>query len=255
MKVQVLVATMNQKDFLLLKRLNIHSDVIVGNQCNKNEVVDFEYKGNTVKWLSFSERGVGLNRNNALMRANADICLIADDDMVYADNYVELVQRYFEKYRDADVIVFNLKEPIATRYIIKKIHRVHFFNYLRYGTARIAFRLDSIKENGIFFNLCFGGGTEHCHGEDNLFLTDCLKKGLKIYAVPETIATLTEERESSWNVGYGEKYLKDQGALYKQISKRWWKLLCLQDAVRKKDIYKLSWRKAFELMTKSCNND
>ncbi len=248
MKVQVLVATMNQEDFSLLEKLNIHSDVIVGNQCNKNEVIDFIYKGNAVKWLSFNERGVGLNRNNALMRANADICLISDDDMVYVDDYVKIVKDAFERYPKADVLVFNLKEDRPTRYVIKKAHKVGCLNYLRYGTARIAFKLDAIRINGILFNLCFGGGTEHCHGEDNLFLTDCLKKGLKIYAVPETIAELTEERESSWNKGYDEKYLKDQGTLYRQISKRWWKFLCLQDAIRHKNLYEISWYKAFWLM-------
>ena len=52
--------------------------------------------------------------------------------------------------------------------------------------------------HGIYFNQCFGGGTEYSHGEDNLFLTDCLRKGLKIYAYPEYIAKLTEERKSTW---------------------------------------------------------
>ena len=29
----------------------------------------------------------------------------------------------------------------------------------------------SVRENGIYVNQCFGGGTEHSHGEDNIFLT------------------------------------------------------------------------------------
>ena len=32
--------------------------------------------------------------------------------------------------------------------------------------------------------------------------------------------------------GYDEKYLRDQGVLYRTMSRRLWKLLCLQDAVR-----------------------
>ena len=42
----------------------------------------------------------------------------------------------------------------------------------------------------------------------NLFLTACLKNGLKIYAVPTELAELTEERKSTWNCGYDEKYFK-----------------------------------------------
>ena len=38
-----------------------------------------------------------------------------------------------------------------------------------------------------------------------------MKNRLKIIAVPEFIATLTEERASSWNNGYDDKYIHDQG--------------------------------------------
>jgi hypothetical protein len=141
-----------------------------------------------------------------------------------------------------------LIEPKVTRYVIKKAYKVSFLNYLRFGTARVAVRLKSVRENGIFFNQCFGGGTEHSHGEDNIFLTDCLRKGLKMYAVPEYIAELTEERPSTWKSSYDEKFFRDQGALYRMISPRWWKFLCLQDAVRHKKLYGCSWNKAYKNM-------
>ena len=248
MRVQVLVAAMHQSDHTLPDRMNIRSDVIVGNQCDRNTVEKFDYKGHTAVYLNFAERGVGLNRNNSLMRADGDICLFADDDMVYMDDYVETVQKAFEEFPDADVIVFNLQEETVSRYMIPRKTRVNYLNYLRYGTARVAFRLSSIKRNAIYFNQCFGGGTEHCHGEDNLFLTACLNKGLKIYAFPAYIAKLTEIRQSTWNNGYGEKYLMDQGALYRAISRKWWCLLCVQDAVRHKGLYHLPVRQALKLM-------
>lgn len=248
MKIQVLVATMNQKDYTLLTKMNIKSDAIIGNQCDINSIEEFNWKNYKIKYLNFAERGVGLNRNNALMRASGEYCLFADDDMIYEDDYVEKVENIFRDLKDADVVIFNLKEKNPTRFIIKKITKVNYFNYLRYGTARIAVKLESIRENGIFFNQCFGGGAKYCHGEDNLFLTDCLKKGLKIYAVPEYIAALTEERKSSWNNGYDKKYLKDQGVLYRQISKRWWYFLCLQDAFRHASEYNLSIYSAYKIM-------
>lgn len=248
-KVQVLVATMNQEDHSILEKMNIDSDVIVCNQCNQDKVEKFKYNGYDVAFYSFAERGVGLNRNNALMRATGDICLFADDDMVYVDDYVTKVTEAFAKYSDADVIIFNLIEKIPTRYIIKKEHKVGWHNYLRYGTARVAVRLSSIKYNGIYFNQCFGGGTEHCHGEDNLFLTSCLRNKLKIYAVPMYIAELTDERESTWNKGYDDKYFSDQGELYRAISKNWWKILCLQDAVRHSKMYGVGAVECYRKMT------
>lgn len=250
MTIQVLVAAMNQTDHSLLKKMNIRSDVIVGNQCDLDCIERFSYREHRAVYLNFAERGVGLNRNNALMRADGDICLFADDDMVYHDNYVQTVTDAFKAHPDADVILFNLEEPVPARYVIPRPMKVSWFNYLRYGTARVAVRLKSIKENGIYFNQCFGGGTEHCHGEDNLFLTACLKNGLTMYAVPDYIGALTEERPSSWNTGYDEKYLRDQGALYRAISRRWWKLLCLQDAIRRrKDYLEVgSWLDAYRII-------
>lgn len=248
MRIQVLVAAMHQTDRSLPEKMNIKTDAIIGNQCDRNEVEEFEWNGHKIKYLSFAERGVGLNRNNALMRADADICLFADDDMVYEDDYVETVLKAFEENPKADVIVFNLIEPVPTRFIIQKPSKVGYLNYLRYGTARVAFRLKSVRDSGIYFNQCFGGGTEHSHGEDNIFLTDCLKKKLKIYAVPKYIAKLTEERESSWDCGYNDKYIKDQGALYRAISHKWWKLLCLQDAVRKHKTYGRSLWSVYKMM-------
>lgn len=225
--VQVLVAAMNQTDHSLLDKMNIDSDVIVGNQCTFNSIEKFMYKSHNAVYLNFNERGVGLNRNNSLIRATGDICLFAD------------------------VIVFNLIEKNPTRYIIKKAHRVTWFNYLRYGTARISIRLDKIKKNAIYFNQCFGGGTDYSHGEDNLFLTSCLKNKMKIYALPIELAELTEERVSTWNKGYDKKYFTDQGALYRAISKKWWKLLCLQDAMRHAKLYKSTPIKCYKEMVRA----
>lgn len=245
MKIQVLVATMYQKNHTLLKKMNIKSNAIIGNQCNCNGVEKFKYNEHDITYLNFNERGVGLNRNNALMRATGDICLFADDDMIYKDNYVEIVEKAFNENPKADVLIFNLIEKNPRRYIIKKKCKINYFNYMRYGTARIAVKLKSIKENGIYFNQCFGGGTEHCHGEDNLFLTECLNKKLNIYAIPEYIATLTEERESTWEQVTIDKYLEDQGYLYKKISPRFYKVLCLQNAIKRRKFYGNSIIKAY----------
>ncbi len=251
MKIQVLVAAMGQKDHSLIEKMNITTDAIVGNQCGFNSVEAFERAGHSYMYLNFAERGVGLNRNNSLMRADCDVCLFADDDMVYVDGYEKIVETAFSELPQADVIVFNLIEKNPTRSIIGKVQRVRWYNYLRYGTARIAARFAPIKLNAIYFNQCFGGGTPHSHGEDNLFLTDCLRAGLKIYAYPAYIAELTEERPSTWEGAYDEKYLRDQGILYRQISKRWFRLLCLQDAVRHSGLYGVGRMAAYKTMVDS----
>lgn len=236
--IQVLITTMNLTNPVeLIEKMNIQGSAMIGNQTNYNSVEKVYYNNICFDIYSFNERGVGLNRNNLLMRSQADYCLFGDDDLVYVDNYEELVLHYFNKYSDADIIIFNLEEETKSRYIIKKDFRVNFFNYMRFGAARIAIKRKSVLLNGIFFNQCFGGGTEHSNGEDTLFLTECLKKGLRIYAVSNTIAKLVETRESTWFKGYNEKYLMDKGLLYNQISKRHYRFLCFQDAIRHSNLY------------------
>lgn len=251
MRVEVLVVTMNQRDHSLLDRMNIQSDAIVCNQCNRDEIEKFQYKGHNIRWFSFDERGVGLNRNNCLMRSNADICICADDDMVFVDNYENIVLKWFEKQPSADVLIFNLIEdkPTHRRNNIK-VTGINQFNYGKYGAARFVFKRESIFMNGIFFNLMFGGGATYSSGEDSIFLRDCLKKGLKVIAVPSSIAKLDDLRNSTWFCGYNDKFFFDKGVLYGLIYKRIAWFVAFYNCFRhRKGRYKeYGWKKAFAIM-------
>lgn len=236
--VEVLITTMNCNNFEeLLKKMNIQTNAMIGNQTSYNEIKLFHYNDKQIKSYSFQEKGVGLNRNNLLMRTTADYCLFGDDDLIYAEGYENIVKEAFCKYPDADVIIFNLEEEVKRRYIIEEDFKVNYLNFMRFGAARIAIKTDSILLNGILFNTCFGGGTDHNNGEDTLFLCECLKHHLKIYAVATMIAYLPEGRESTWFKGYDEKYFEDKGLLYYVISKHFYKFLCFQDSFRHKKLY------------------
>lgn len=213
-KVEVLVATMNQKDHSLLKTMNIQTEAIVANQCDRNLIEEFDFSGRKCIYLNFNERGVGLNRNNALMRAAGDFCVFADDDMVFYDGYNEIVTEAFRKIEKADVLIFNIDEDgQTTRRKNTRTKRIGILNYLNYGAARIVIRRQDVLYKGISFNLNFGGGTRHSCGEDTLFLRECLRKRVKIYAVPVSIAKLVEKRQSTWFQGFNEKYFFDSGIL------------------------------------------
>lgn len=226
MKIQVLVAAMDQNDHSLLKKMNINSDVIVGNQCDRNSIEEFDYNGHRATYLNFAERGVGLNRNNTLIRATGDICLFADDDMEYVDNYVEIIEEEFERYPHADALIFNINTigGDQQRRQNTKVKRIRTFNSLNYGAARIAVRRASIQKNRICFSQHFGGGSMYSSGEDSLIIRDMLKKGFKIYAIPKTIATV-DQSTSTWFSGYHEKFFYDKGALMKAMFPRMYVLM------------------------------
>lgn len=215
MRLELLLATMNQENDNLLETMKIQSDVLVCNQ-NKERTTYREYdrNGYKVKWYDFQEKGVGLNRNNALLRATSDICLLADDDVVYEEGYQEIVLNAFLQNPKADVILFNIHSDRINRFNIKRKMRIHIYNCGKFGAVRIAFRRAKVIKNAIAFNTLFGGGCQFNAGEDVIFIKDCLKNKLKVIAVPDYILTLTEERESTWFKGYDEKYFEDLGSSY-----------------------------------------
>lgn len=256
MKLEVLVSSMHQRDHSLLDKMNINSNAIIINQCDKNKLEKFTYRGNQIKLFSFAERGVGLSRNNALMRATGDICLFADDDVIYEDGYEQMVLKAFVDNPKADVIIFNLQrlnDKRQSHKIIRK-KRVRIYNALRYGTVRIAVKTQRIHEKNIYFSLLFGGGAQYSAGEDTLFLCDCFHKGLKIYTSPEQIGVV-EQKESTWFAGYNEKFFVDKGVLFHYISKRLARLLCIQFVIRKYKQFseEMHWSKALRLMNQGIN--
>ena len=248
MSIQVLVAAMNQKDHSLIQSMNISSDAIIANQTSFNSIEDIKLNNQKVTYLNFQERGVGLNRNNALMRATGEIVVFADDDEEFVSNYQEIIENAFNENPKADVLIFNIEGLTSGN--CTKVKRIRFHNVMKYGAVRIAARREALVERGIFFNLCFGGGCKYSHGEDSIFLVECLKKGLKIYTYPACIARILDTRPSTWFSGYNNKYFSDTGRMYKVISRRFWKLLCIQDAIRHSKLYGKSWRYVFKEMTK-----
>ena len=163
---------------------------------NINKFEDIKYRNNLVKFISLNERGVGKSRNNALLRADSDICLFADEDVSYVDGYEDIIIKAFKKNPDADIILFNLESTNKQRpiYQITKEKRVRKYNFLKYGTVRIAAKVSSLRKANVHFSLLFGGGTKYGSG----------------------------------------KYFHDKGALYYCISNKYSKLLCLQFLLRKR---------------------
>ena len=218
MSVEVLVSCMNQKNHSLLKKMKINSNAIFVNQCDKNCIEEFKYNDKNIKFMSLSERGVGLSRNTALMRAQSDIVIFADEDEIFTENYKKIILKAFADNRRADIILFNILSSNDDRkqFQIKKVKRIHKYNFAKFGAVRIAVKLNVLREKNIFFSLLFGGGAKYSNGEDSLFIMDCLKAHMKIYTCPEVIGTV-EQNASTWFNGYTKKYFNDRGILYKKL--------------------------------------
>lgn len=213
-RLEILVSAVKKDVMSLAKTMNLQADSIVINQTDCNDYVEYEHKGHKIKCYSFNEKGVGLSRNNSLLRASKEIILFSDDDIVYDDGLEEKILKQFDEHPEADMLLFNMRvgQERAT-YYTENFHRVHIWNAGRYPTYSFAIRRDKIHASAITFSLLFGGGAKYSNGEDSLFLKDCIEYGLKVYAVPIEIGEEVP-RQSTWFNGYTEKFFIDRGVLY-----------------------------------------
>ena len=215
---EILCTTMHQKDFSKLKEMNIHSDVVFANQADRTELGELEFEGHRARMITTSTRGVGKNRNLAFLHAEGEICLLADDDVVYADDMEQRILREFEAHPDADLIIFHFTsdDPTRPQGNYKETKRVRPWHRMPWPTFRIAFRLSAAKKANLWFTTLYGGGCVFPSGEDSMWLHDARKKGLRMYVSKETIGKVSYE-SSSWFTGYDEKYFYGKGAYHASV--------------------------------------
>ena len=214
MRVQVLASVMNQNLEEIAGRMRLDSDAVIINQCDRLGYEEKEWDGHVIRFFSFPDRGVGRSRNEAILRADGDICLFSDQDIVYEPDYGRMISEEFEKNPKADMILFNVTiEESRRTYHITKRKRVHWYNCGRYGAVSFAVRWESLLRSGVTFSLLFGGGARYSNGEDSLFLKEFMKKGYRVYTAPVTIAR-EESGNSTWFSGYHEEFFHDRGVLY-----------------------------------------
>lgn len=218
MKVQVLASVMNQTMEQIAERMRLQSDAVIVNQCDRLGFEEMDCHGGRVRFYSFPDRGIGKSRNEAILRADGDILLFSDEDIVYEPDYAQAVALEFEKNTRADMILFNVSvKKERQTYCITERKRVRWYNCGRYGAVSFAVKRDSLLALGVTFSLLFGGGARYSNGEDSLFLKEFIDKGGRVYTAPVTIGSEVREGESSWFAGYNEKFFYDRGVLYRYL--------------------------------------
>ncbi len=256
MDLQVLVVSMHQNDFSLVDKMNIQTNAIIANQTSRNDFEEKEYAFGKVKMISTQTRGVGLNRNIALLAAEADILLFADDDVCYYDGAAEGVKKAFEQNPRADVLLFGI-DLTQNGVIVRRKHnrrgRAHVWNSMKFGAVVIAIRRKALLSANLKFNELFGGGSPFSCGEDSLFIKACLDRSLKVYTDTFVLGTCSKDT-SSWFNGYNEKYLYDKGVLYSQLFPRMKYVMALYYGFRLRNRTNMSARKNIRMILTGIKN-
>jgi len=240
MSLQVLLSAMFLDDENYIDSLNICSDTVVINQCDKacdkelsHHCIDDATR--TVIYVETKERGLSKSRNMAISKATGDICILCDNDVEYVEGYEKLIEKAYEDHPDADIIVFYIKRPERLKPNYDTSRKMDYFSVLKIFSPEISFRRSSIKD--ISFNELFGAGAKYKMGEENIFLYDCLRAKLKIYYEPVMIAKLRDV-ESTWFSGYDRDFFIARGANYAAMSRWFSHVLIWQFAIRKTGLYK-----------------
>ena len=253
MKIEHLISTMKVKTIVeneeLVNKMKIKTSSITISQIKEKKLFNNKSKcditinetiNDKIKHLLILSDKIGLSnsRNDALNNSRTDICIISDDDVIYEDNYLDLIKNAYKDNPDADIIIFNIINENFERKTSKIYNKnINFINAMRVSSNQITFRRSSIIENNLNFDINFGTGGKNFLGEDTIFIYDALKKGLKIVYNNNIILKMPKSK-SSWFEKYDEMYFKSLGACYYRISKRFYKLLIFQFAIRKYNRYK-----------------
>lgn len=232
MKLEVLISCMYQKDFSILEKINVHSDILIVNQCDENGYKEEIRNGYLCRMISTTKRGLSRSRNECLNNMNGDIGIICDDDIIYYDNYSEIILNAFKELKDADIIVFDMEflnnneDVSGMKKEIKNIKKITSNikirkspSYKNYISSTIAFKKESLHKKNIWFNLNFGTGSQkYSNGEESLLMREAKRKGLKVYEYFSILGVQDHRmEESTWFKGYDEKYFYDKGALVKAL--------------------------------------
>lgn len=250
MKLQLLVAAVKKSPMELIEEMQIDSDAILVSQGMPFGYEELEHQGHLIRYFSMQERGVGLNRNTSLLRADGDICLFADEDIVYEKGYGDLVVSAFEEHPEADMLVFNVQAAAGREtYHNDTFGRVRWYNCGRYPTYSFAAKTEKIHQKNITFSLLFGGGAKYCNGEDSLFIAECIRKGLKVYKIPVLIGR-ENGRESTWFKGYDRKFFFDRGVLYSHLYGRLAELMGFRFVFTKRAemCKEIPWKNAYKIV-------
>ncbi len=253
MAVAVLIAALEQDPKALLEQMNIASDAVIVNQCDRDGEEYFDHYGHAIRIISMHDRGVGKSRNAAINQAlkmKDDILLFSDQDIIYRSGYAQDIDAEFDAHPEADMILFNI-DVAAERatYHNEAWKRVRWYNCGRYGAVSFAIRASKLKESVVRFSLLYGGGAKYSAGEDSLFLKDLMDRGIRVYASPIMIGK-EQVGESTWFKGYDEKFFFDRGALYHDLYGRMAKPWALRFLLAHKAqlCAQMSWQQAYRLM-------
>ena len=195
---------------------------VISVQCSSRDfsfqVPDAMQGRDDVKVVSLSGRGLSANRNHAMAYADADICIIADDDCRYSPERIDRLRHCFQANPDADVLLFQATDR-AGKLLRDYPTRSFDMNRPPRGYFPVSFEI-AFRNKGVrpLFDTRFGIGSEMMTGgEEIVWIHDMMAAGHRVRYVPEPLAMLTKPPKSGEEEYADERKLFSKGALMQYV--------------------------------------
>ena len=192
-KFEILMSTMFRENLDFLNPIFANNNIddfhiIIVNQTSKDKLL--QSNNPKIKVINSFEKGSPASRNLAIRNASADVCLMADDDIVYKPNLKATIQKAYEEYPHADMISFEAVDAKDNLYNAYGPAGKHDKKTLfKINTIIISFRRMAFKKNRIFFNHYFGVGSVFEGCTEYVFLMYAYSKNLNMLHVNKTIVS------------------------------------------------------------------
>lgn len=171
---EILISTKDRDNLDFLNSIFINNDTHTNSILIINQTQNINFScphSDNINLVNVSETGLSKSRNLAIEKAKSDICLFADDDIVYENDYDSIILNAFNLNPSADIITFkmnDLKGNSFKDYPIIKKHNKKSLSFV--NSVVIAFRRDSIISNKVLFDENFGLGSIFQTADEYVFL-------------------------------------------------------------------------------------
>lgn len=163
------------------------------------------------------DRGLSNNRNHAFDLATGDVLLIADDDLIFNPDGLAAAARIFEAEPATDFITMHAATGVPRTMPPDGHNLAEQFPHYCPISFEIAVRAESLARSGVRFSPLAGIGAPYlCAGEEELFVHNLLKAGLRgryadVNIATHPGATTSERLESS------PAMLRTKGAMMRSL--------------------------------------
>ncbi len=220
LKLEILIATMHRTSLEFLKPMFINSGneafkILIVNQTTKDKLLKSDDPN--IRVVNAFETGLTQSRNLAIQHAVGDVCLIADDDVVYENGFHKHILEAHSKQPHADIITFQMTDDDGNLY--RDYPEIIHHNKDTVRTANsvvISFKRKNLVQSNVRFNTNFGLGTTFQTGNEYVFLRNALKGQLQLTFVPKVI--LSHPKFSSGTDVGSDKVLYARAAIFYKYS-------------------------------------